>query len=72
MNIINKLTLRHLKLNKKRTIVTIIGVIISAAMVTGVATLVVSFMDVMQRQSIANEGSGMLSIKILITFSSNQ
>ncbi|MBE6089222.1 MAG: FtsX-like permease family protein [Clostridium beijerinckii] len=56
MNIINKLTLRHLKLNKKRTIVTIIGVIISAAMVTGVATLVVSFMDVMQRQSIANEG----------------
>ncbi|WP_271810883.1 ABC transporter permease [Clostridium beijerinckii] len=56
MNIINKLTLRNLKLNKKRTIVTIIGVIISAAMVTGVATLVVSFMDVMQRQSIANEG----------------
>lgn len=50
MNIINKLTLRNLKLNKKRTIVTIIGVIISAAMVTGVATLVVSFMDVMQRQ----------------------
>ncbi|WP_411680125.1 ABC transporter permease [Clostridium thailandense] len=56
MNIINKLTLRHLILNKKRTIVTIIGVIISAAMVTGVATLVLSFMDVMQRQSIANEG----------------
>ncbi len=56
MNIVNKLTLRHLKQNKRRTLVTIIGVIISVAMVTAVSTLVVSFMDMMQRQSIANEG----------------
>ena len=34
MNIINKLTLRHLKENKKRTVVTIIGIIISVAMIT--------------------------------------
>ena len=56
MNIVNKLTVRHLKQNKRRTLVTIIGVIISVAMVTAVATLGVSFMDLMQRQTIANEG----------------
>lgn len=39
MNIVNKLTIRHLKQNKRRTLVTIIGVIISVAMVTAVATL---------------------------------
>jgi len=36
--------------------VTIIGVIISVAMVTAVATLGVSFMDLMKRQTIASEG----------------
>ncbi|MFF2448203.1 ABC transporter permease [Neobacillus sp. NPDC058068] len=56
MNIVNKLTVRHLKQNKRRTLVTIIGVIISVAMVTAVATLGVSFMDLMQRQTIASEG----------------
>lgn len=56
MNIINKLTLRHLKENKRRTLVTIIGVIISVAMVMAVATLGVSFLDLMKRQTIANEG----------------
>ena len=29
MNILNKLTIKNLKLNKKRTIVTIIGIILS-------------------------------------------
>jgi putative ABC transport system permease protein len=56
MNIVNKLTLRQLKLNKKRTLVTIIGTIISAAMITAVATLGLSFMDLMQRQVIASDG----------------
>lgn len=56
MNIVNKLTIRHLKQNKRRTLVTIIGVIISVAMVTAVATLVVSFMGLMQRQTIADQG----------------
>ncbi|EKN69807.1 hypothetical protein BABA_08446 [Neobacillus bataviensis LMG 21833] len=56
MNIVNKLTVRHLKHNKRRSLVTIIGVIISVAMVTAVATLGVSFMDLMQRQTIASEG----------------
>lgn len=56
MNIINKLTIRQLKLNKKRTLVTILGTIISAAMITAVATLGLSFIDLMQRQSIASDG----------------
>ncbi|NFE79384.1 FtsX-like permease family protein [Clostridium sporogenes] len=56
MNIVNKLTLRYIKLNKKRTLITIIGVIISAAMITGVATLGISFMDLEKRQIISDEG----------------
>lgn len=56
MNIINKLTLRHLKENKHRTLVTIFGVIISVAMITAVATLGVSFIDLMKRQAIATDG----------------
>ncbi|MCR8642939.1 FtsX-like permease family protein [Paenibacillus sp. N1-5-1-14] len=56
MNIVNTLTIRHLKQNKRRTLVTIIGVIISVAMVTAVATLVFSFSDLMIRQTIAESG----------------
>lgn len=56
MNIVNKLTVRQLKENKRRTLVTIIGVIISVMMVTAVSTLVVSFMDLMQRQAITTDG----------------
>ncbi len=56
MNIVNKLTARHLKENKRRTLVTIFGVIISVAMVTAVVTLAVSFLDLMKRQSIAMDG----------------
>ncbi|KKK36467.1 cell division protein FtsX [Mesobacillus campisalis] len=56
MNIINKVTLRHLKENKRRSLVTIIGVIISVAMITAVATLGVSFLDLMIRQDIAKNG----------------
>ncbi|MFA9556762.1 ABC transporter permease [Evansella sp. AB-rgal1] len=56
MNIMNKLTLRHLWENKRRTIVTIVGTIISVAMIMAVATLAVSFMDMMKRYTIANDG----------------
>ncbi|WP_018754246.1 ABC transporter permease [Paenibacillus terrigena] len=56
MNIVNTLTIRHLKQNKKRTLVTIIGVIISVAMVTAVSTLVFSFSDLMIRQAIVDTG----------------
>ncbi len=56
MNIVNQLTLRQLKLNKKRTLVTILGTVISAAMITAVAVLALSFVDLMQRGEIAKSG----------------
>lgn len=42
MNVLRTLTQNYLKRNRKRTIVTIIGIILSAAMITAVATLIVS------------------------------
>ena len=42
MNLLNKLTVRNLKLNKKRTIVTIVGIILSVALITAVASLYTS------------------------------
>lgn len=47
MNIVGKLTLRHLKENKKRTLITIFGVIVSVAMITAVTTSISSFLRVM-------------------------
>ncbi len=43
MNLLNKLTIKNLKLNKKRTIVTIIGIILSMAMISAVIGMVSSF-----------------------------
>lgn len=45
MNLLNKLTLKNLKLNKKRTIVTIIGIILSVALITAVAAMFFSARD---------------------------
>ena len=42
MNLLNKLTVRNLKLNKKRTIVTIVGIMLSVALITAVASLYTS------------------------------
>ena len=39
MNLLNRLTIKNLKLNKKRTLVTIIGIMLSVALVTAVATM---------------------------------
>ena len=57
MNILNKLTSNYLKLNKKRTIVTIIGIILSGAMITAVATLAVSFRSFMLNVEISQDGA---------------
>ncbi len=43
MNVLNKLTLKSLQMNKKRTIVTIIGIILATSLLTAVITMVVSF-----------------------------
>ncbi|KWX73521.1 ABC transporter permease [Paenibacillus jilunlii] len=45
MNIFNKVTLQSMKKSRTRTIVTIIGVVLSAAMITGVATFGVSLLN---------------------------
>ncbi len=57
MKIINKVTLRHMLLNKKRTLVTIIGVIISVAMITAVSTFAASMFDFMQRMEMKDSGN---------------
>lgn len=57
MNIINKLTLRHMRLNKRRTLVTIMGIIISVAMITAVSTFTGSLMDMMYRDTLARTGN---------------
>ena len=57
MNILNKLTSNYLKLNKKRTLVTIIGIILSGAMITAVATLAVSFQSFMLDVEISQDGA---------------
>lgn len=56
MNIIHTLTLRQLKKNKTRTLVTIIGIILSVSMITAVPSLAVSFMKMMQDNEIENTG----------------
>ncbi len=43
MKILNRIAFRYLKLNKSRTLITIIGIIISAAMITAVTTTISSF-----------------------------
>lgn len=45
MNIVNKLTIRHLKENKSRTIVTTLGICVSVAMITAVFVALASFLN---------------------------
>ena len=45
MSILNKLTIKNLMLNKKRTIVTIIGIILSVALICALSSMVASFKE---------------------------
>ena len=56
MNLYTTLTLRYLKENKKRTIVTIIGIILSTALICGIGNIYESFMDYQIRKTIENDG----------------
>ena len=56
MNIVNKVTWRHMRLNKKRTLVTMAGVIIAVSMITAVASLAASFQDLLIRDTMASSG----------------
>lgn len=57
MNLYTSLTLRYLKENKKRTIVTIIGIILSTALICGIGNIYSSFMDYQIRETIQRDGS---------------
>lgn len=56
MNILNKLTIKHLKMNKKRTVVTIIGVILSTALMVGIGLLFSTFREYMIDETIGYSG----------------
>ena len=57
MNILNNLTIKHLFLNKKRTIVTIIGIILSTALMVGIGLLFATFQDYSKKEIISYQGS---------------
>ena len=57
MNILTTYTLKYLRLNKKRTAVTILGVILSSALICGVFLLGVSFQKVMIDHEIFMSGN---------------
>lgn len=56
MNVMNRITLKSLLKNRTRTIVTIIGVILSAAMITAVTTLIASLQAYTVNYTIYTEG----------------
>ncbi len=56
MKIFNKVTIQSLKRNKTRTIVTIIGVMLSTAMICGVTSFATSIQNFMLRGAVYNEG----------------
>ena len=57
MNVFNKVTLQSIKKNKTRTIVTIIGIILSAAMICAVTTFASSFMNYAKENTIYSDGN---------------
>lgn len=57
MNIINRFTLQTLKKNKIRTLVTIVGIILSTAMFTGVTSIVTSLQQYIVNLEIAGNGA---------------
>ena len=57
MSLLNKLTIKNLKLNKKRTRVTIIGIILSVALITSVANIFYSFKETITNRIIEKYGN---------------
>lgn len=61
MNILNKLTIKHLKMNKKRTVVTIIGIILSTALMVGIGLLMSTLRENSIDMVIRDNGSAHVS-----------
>jgi len=57
MKLLNRLTIKHLCMNKKRTIVTIIGITLSTALMVGIGLLVSTFVTAMREDAIKYSGS---------------
>ena len=57
MKILNQLTIKHLKMNKRRTIVTIIGVILSTALMVGIGLLFSSVREYSIHETIRYNGN---------------
>ena len=51
-----ELSLKNFKLNKKRTISTIIGIILSVALICAVATMATSFQETLIQNAISETG----------------
>ena len=56
MNILKKISIINLKLNKKRTISTIIGIVLSVALICAVSTMVTSFQETLVQNAINETG----------------
>lgn len=56
MSILNKLTIKNLKLNKKRTIGTMIGIILSVALICAVSNMVTTFRETLVQNAISETG----------------
>ena len=56
MNVLKRLAVKNLKKNKKRTISTVIGIILSTALICGTATLVTSFQKTLIQNAINETG----------------
>ena len=63
MNIMYRVTLKSMIKNKRRTIVTMIGVIISVAMITAVSTFSASISSLFRRQEIYENGDWIVSFR---------
>lgn len=57
MNVMGRFTLRSMRANRKWTVVTLIGIIISTAMIAAVSTFCASFMELMRNEAIAQSGN---------------
>lgn len=62
MNVLSKLSIKNLKMNKKRTISTIVGIILSIALICGVGTLCISFRESLIQSTIDRSGYWHLNI----------
>lgn len=62
MNVIHRFTIQSLRKNRKWTVITIIGLIISTAMLTAVSTFTVSIMSLLKEETIDDTGNWHASI----------